>query len=94
MKVAEVRMVENMTMKKKLYDLLVAISGIVMQCLYFFVIYLLYSNGVIREYIYNLFFLYHNSMLIFNMLPIIPLDGFKILNLILSKFFNFNFIFY
>ena len=26
MKVAEVRMVENMTMKKKLYDLLVAIS--------------------------------------------------------------------
>ena len=29
-------------------------------------------------------------MLIFNLLPIIPLDGFKILNLILSKYFNFN----
>ena len=71
-------------------DLLIAVSGIVMQSIYFFAIYLLYSNGVIREYIYNLFLLYHKSMLIFNLLPIIPLDGFKILNLILSKYFNYN----
>ena len=71
-------------------DLVVAISGIIMQCVYFLIIYLLYSNGIIREYIYNLFLLYHKSMLIFNLLPIIPLDGFKIFNLILSKFFNFN----
>ena len=72
-------------------DLVVAFSGVIMQSIYFFVIYLLYSNGIVREYIYNLFLMYHKSMLIFNLLPIIPLDGFKILNLILSKFFNFNF---
>jgi len=71
-------------------DLMVAISGIVMQILYFGIIYLLYNYGFIREYIYNLFLLYHKSMLIFNILPIVPLDGFKILNLFLSKIFNFN----
>lgn len=71
-------------------DLFVAISGLVMQILYFGVIYLLYKSGYVREYIYNLFFLYHKSMLVFNILPIIPLDGFKILNLIFSKFLNFN----
>lgn len=71
-------------------DLIVAILGVVMQYIYFIIIYFLYSSGVIRDYIYNLFFLYHKSMLIFNLLPIIPLDGFKILNLVLSKLFNFN----
>lgn len=29
-------------------------------------------------------------MLIFNLLPIYPLDGAKIVNLILSKYFSFN----
>lgn len=72
-------------------DLVVAISGILFQCIYFIIIYILYSNGIIRDYIYHLFVLYHESMLIFNLLPIIPLDGFKILNLLLSKVFNFNF---
>lgn len=71
-------------------DLAVAVSGVIMQSIYFAVIFFLYNNGMIREYIYNLFLLYHKSMIIFNLLPIIPLDGFKIINLILSKFFNFN----
>jgi len=71
-------------------DLLVAISGIVLQTIYFLVIYILYQNGITREYTYSLFLLYHKSMLLFNLLPIIPLDGFKIINLILSKYFNFN----
>ena len=71
-------------------DLLVSISGIILQMFYFFLTYLLYINGIVREYIYNLFLLYHKSMVIFNLFPIIPLDGFKILNLILSKYFNFN----
>ena len=57
-------------------DLIVAISGIMTQIIYFFVIYILYNNGIVREYIYNLFLIYHKSMLLFNLLPIIPLDGF------------------
>lgn len=71
-------------------DLCIAIFGIILQSIYFYIVYILYMNGIVREYIYNLFLLYHNSMLMFNLLPIIPLDGFKILNLILSKYFSFN----
>lgn len=71
-------------------DLLVAISGIIMQSIYFGIIFFLYRNGIVREYVYDLFFLYHKSMLIFNLLPIYPLDGAKIVNLILSKYFSFN----
>lgn len=72
-------------------DLLIAISGIIFQSIYFYTIFFLYRNGIIREYTYNLFFTYHNSMLLFNVLPIIPLDGSKIINLIFSKYLNLNF---
>ena len=61
-----------------------------MQSIYFGIIFFLYRNGIVREYIYSLFLLYHKSMLIFNLLPIYPLDGAKIVNLILSKYFSFN----
>lgn len=71
-------------------DLLVAVSGVIMQLLYFYIIFFLYSKGIVREYIYNLFVTYNDSILLFNILPIIPLDGSKIVNLILSKYFNFN----
>lgn len=71
-------------------DIIVAIFGIIMQELYYLVILFLFKNGFIREYIYNLFSLYNKSMLIFNILPIIPLDGSKIINLILSKYINYN----
>lgn len=71
-------------------DIIVAISGLLFQVVYFLVVLFLYKNNMIREYIYNLFYLYHRSMFIFNILPIIPLDGSKLINLILSKYFNFN----
>ena len=64
-------------------DLLVAISGIIMQSIYFGIIFFLYRNGIVREYIYSLFLLYHKSMLIFNLLPIYPLDGGRIIKEIL-----------
>lgn len=72
------------------HDLLIAISGLFLQTLYYLIVSLLYSKGIIRAYIYNLYTLYHTSMLIFNLLPIVPLDGSKILNLLLSKYLNYN----
>ena len=39
-------------------DLLVAISGIIMQSIYFGIIFFLYRNGIVREYI---FFSKHNN---------------------------------
>lgn len=71
-------------------ELSVAISGIIMQLLFYLIIYLLYKNNYLREYIFNLFYNYNKSILLFNILPIIPLDGSKILNLILYKFIPFK----
>lgn len=71
-------------------DLLVAISGIIFQLIYYFIICYLYQEGHIREYIFNLYKNYNNSMLIFNLLPIHPLDGSKILNLLIAKILPFN----
>lgn len=71
-------------------ELLVAISGIIFQTIYYILITYLYHIGYIREYIYNLFTMYHQSILLFNILPIHPLDGSKILNLLLSKILPFN----
>lgn len=71
-------------------DILIAISGVLIQTIYFILITLLYTKGYIREYIYNTFTIYNKSILIFNLLPIIPLDGSKIINLILSKYLYYN----
>ena len=66
-------------------ELSVAVSGIIFQSIYYIIIIFLYNQGIIREYIFNLFNMYNKSILFFNILPIHPLDGSKILNLILSK---------
>ena len=71
-------------------ELTVAISGIIFQTLYYLIIVFLYNKGIVREYIFNLFTTYNTSILIFNILPIHPLDGSKLLNLLLSKILPFN----
>ena len=71
-------------------ELLISISGVIMQYVYFIFICVLYKNNIIRDYTYNIFVNYHYSMLIFNLLPIYPLDGSKILNIIINKAFNFK----
>lgn len=71
-------------------ELQVAISGIIFQLIYYFLIFILYKQGIIREYIFNLFTMYNKNILVFNILPIHPLDGSKILNLLLSKIFPYK----
>ena len=71
-------------------ELAVAISGVIFQTIYFIIITILYKNNIIREYIYIIFKNYHYNILIFNLLPIHPLDGSKILNLILSKYIPYK----
>ncbi len=70
-------------------ELLVATAGIIMQFFFYMVIFLLYKKGVIRDYTFNLYTMYNQQMIFFNMLPIYPLDGSKILNLLFSKYFNY-----
>lgn len=71
-------------------ELSVALSGIIFQTIFFLIITIMYKQGIIRDYIYNLFTIYNKSILMFNILPIHPLDGSKILNLLLSKILPFN----
>jgi len=71
-------------------ELSVALAGVIFQTIYFLLISILHDNYLIRDYIFNLFINYHYRILIFNLLPIHPLDGSKILNLILSKFLPYK----
>lgn len=66
-------------------ELLVSISGIIFQTIYYLIVLFLYKQNIIRTYIFNIFKDYHYRILLFNLLPINPLDGSKILNLLLSK---------
>ena len=66
-------------------ELLVAIAGVLFQTIYYLIILIIYKNNIIREYIYDLYKTYHYSILFFNLLPIHPLDGSIIINLLLSK---------
>lgn len=71
-------------------EFLVTIFGPLTQELLFIVIIFLYKNSIIDEYLYTLFKDYNITILLFNLLPIIPLDGSKILNVIINKFCNFR----
>ena len=80
----------NLINTKIIKEFSVAISGIIFQMIYYLIIVFLYNQGIVREYIFSLFKTYNTSILLFNLLPIHPLDGSKILNLLLSKIFPFN----
>ncbi len=71
-------------------EFLVTIMGPIFQEILFFIIIILHNNYYISDYMFSLFKNYNLSILIFNLLPIIPLDGAKIFNIIFNKFFNFR----
>ena len=71
-------------------ELLIALMGPIFQELLYLIIFILYKYNLLNNYIYNIFKDYNITILIFNLLPIIPLDGSKILNIILNKIFNFR----
>ncbi len=58
-------------------EFLVAIMGPIFQIIY----YLIFKNDYLK--------MIHYPLLIFNLLPIIPLDGFKILNIFFNKILSF-----
>ena len=71
-------------------ELLIALSGIIFQYLYYLLIIYLHHLYIIREDTLTLYTLYNREMIFFNLIPIYPLDGSKILNLLLSKIFPLN----
>lgn len=71
-------------------ELLIAISGILNQFLVYLLFLLLNKYYFISDYFFNIIKNYNYSIILFNLIPIIPLDGSKILNIILNKLFNFR----
>lgn len=70
-------------------DILIYMGGIIFQIILYFIFSFLYQKGYILNSTYQLFIMYNKSILIFNILPIKPLDGGEIFLLILQKFFPY-----
>lgn len=68
-------------------DLLISLFGIIFQIILFFIIYLL--KDYLNPSTYKLFCLYNKTIIIFNLLPIIPLDGYLIIRNIFELFFSY-----
>lgn len=71
-------------------ELIILISGPLFQIILFFIIVLLNNKGIIGDRNFSIFKTYHYTLLFFNLLPIYPLDGGRILNLVLQYMFPFK----
>ena len=69
-------------------DLIIAYGGIISQFILYLVIFTLKSY--LNIITYDLWQSYNIIIMLFNLIPIIPLDGSKILHLILEKHFSFH----
>ena len=69
---------ENSSIKE---EILILLAGPIFQIIIFLIINNLFTYSYIK--------IYHYSLLIFNMLPILVLDGGKLLNLFFNSFFNY-----
>ena len=81
---------EEVIDKPFIEEFLITISGPINQLLFFFLIYILYKNSLLTDHFYSIIYSYNKYILIFNLIPIIPLDGSKILNIFINKIFNFR----
>lgn len=71
--------------KPKIQELLIMLAGPLFQILYFFLV-----RNFLTVNELELFKSYHYSILMFNLLPVYPLDGGKFFNIILNYFMSFR----
>ena len=76
------------TNSKKVF--LISLGGVLIQLFLFFLIFILFKLNIINEYYYLIFKKYNLFIIIFNLLPMYPLDGFKIFNSTFEMFFSFK----
>ncbi len=68
-------------------ELMIAVAGILVQIGYYYLVRKLNFFSEETEYLFSI---YHYSLVSFNLLPIFPLDGGRIVNLLLDKFIPFK----
>lgn len=76
----------NSPLKK---DLLVFCGGFIFQGFLYLLMILLKQNSIINLDFFNIFIKYNWFIFVFNLIPIIPLDGYLILNVLFNKFFSY-----
>ena len=67
-----------------LKELLISIGGLLNQLILYIFFFYLYKYNLINTYTYNLFLSINTSLILFNIIPIYPLDGYIILNSIFN----------
>ena len=67
-----------------LKELLISLGGILNQLILYILFFYLYKYSFINTYSYNLFLSINTSLILFNIIPIYPLDGYIILNSLLN----------
>ena len=70
--------------------LLISLGGIINQLLLYLIYYGLFRLGFINNISYGIFLYYNRLIILFNMFPIIPLDGSKALLSILERIFSYK----
>jgi len=71
-------------------EILIALSGVMMQVVLFLFFLFLFRQGWILENTFSLFYHYNKIIFLFNLLPIIPLDGSILMHSILEYFFPYK----
>lgn len=77
----------NLDIKK---EILMLIMGPITQMLFFILIYFLHKEGYVNSLTYTKIKTINNLLISFNLLPILPLDGGKLLNNILDLIFPYK----
>ena len=70
--------------------LIISLGGIFIQIVLYLIIYLLFKISFIEYNFYKMFVSYNLYIILFNLIPLYPLDGFKILNSVLELVLSFK----
>lgn len=71
-------------------EFIALIGGVIFQLLFYYLIYYLYINNNVTYHVFYIIKRINCFLLCFNFLPIIPLDGGRLFNIILNTIFNYR----
>lgn len=81
----------NKKIHERIYkDVLISLGGIIFQIFLYIGFILLYKKNIVVDSTYNMFIAYDRSIILFNLIPIIPLDGSKLFLSIFSKYLSYR----
>lgn len=75
-------------------EIIISLAGIFFQFLLYLIFLLLYQNNLISPNTYDIFNTYNKTILIFNLLPIIPLDGYIFIRSLIEIYFPYKLAYY